>query len=313
MHAYNRRCLQKLVEKLTPDIVFHADDFYFFPAVRGRHCTVSDTQDDINWSGVDPDFARYFQTYFYQQSQQSQRNYVVSDAAGAGLNRNLSAPVAFTALPNGADFTQIRGVTQAAIERARQKHNLHGKRVVSYIGGPAKFDPDFAARLFNECQRRLPHIQFLIVGNVAPIPFKNVTWTGVVPPELAAVYYNLSDAGVILKDCSDDPFLCNSVPLKIIQYAAARKPVLTSRIEWATKGHFPNIFEPRSTDAAQWCAALERICSTFEWTAEMECIWDQYDWDSICGGLFEDLRRISANHANFRQVAQPVEIAGLEA
>jgi glycosyltransferase involved in cell wall biosynthesis len=254
-------------------------------------------QDDINWEQLAPDFSDYFRAYFATQFRRSDRSYIVSDAAKANLNDNLPEPVPFIAIPNGADYLQIRGISTDEIESYRERHRLRGKFVISYIGGPAKFDPDFAGRLFAHIESAMPEAQFLVVGKIRPMPNRNVTWTGAVPPDVAAVYYNLSDVGTVLRDCGSDPFLSNSVPLKFVQYAAARKPVLSSPIDWVISGNFPNIVCIPSTRVEDWCAELQRIRNEFVWTSAMEKSWESYSWQSVCATLFDDLRALAASQS----------------
>jgi hypothetical protein len=288
---YNRRVLQRVIEFIKPDVVFHADNFYLAPPFAGQHISISDTQDGINWNSLHQNYRSYRRGVLYDFLKQMDRAYIVSDAAGQHLNATLPGTVPFVAIPNGAAFDEIRAVPQSRIEAFRKRHGLTGKFVVSYIGGTAKFDPRFARQLFDYASNALPDVQFLIVGNIPKLPCSNATWVGAVPPDEAAVYYNLSDAGMILRNCDNDPFLDHSVPLKLIQYAAARKPVVGFQVQWAREGRFPNLFEVRTPEPAEWDTTLTRV-RKFRWTSAMDQIWLPYSWDVICQTIAEDLQSL---------------------
>ena len=292
---YNRRTLRRLIRVIQPDVVFHADNFYYFPAVDGNHIAVSDTQDDINWAGIGRAYGAHRRKFLYANFRKMARAYIVSEAAKLHLNQSFPSPIPFTVISNGAAFHEIRDVACDEISAARDRHRLNGKFIVSYIGGAAKFDPQFAKRLFGYAEKALPDTHFVIVGNIRPISFPNVTWIGPVSPETAAIYYNLSNVGTILRNCDDDPFIANSVPLKVIQYAAARKPVVGFQVQWAKERQFPNLFELSTSDPVAWCDELDRVRREFNWTDAMDDIWAPYSWDVICKTIADELHSLVLN------------------
>jgi hypothetical protein len=184
----------------------------------------------------------------------------------------------------------------------RGSHGLAGKYVITYIGGESKFDSNFAWSLFDAAKKSLPWVHFIVVGNVPKTIADNVTYVGAALPTLAAAYYRLSDLGVILRDTQGDPFLYDSVPLKIVQYSAARKPVLTFPIGWCEENQFPNVFALRDSDVALWCRTIESIHSTFRWTDDLDDRWAEYSWDSVAAKVYADLaaalgRQTAQSHA----------------
>jgi glycosyltransferase involved in cell wall biosynthesis len=287
--AYNGRTLKSLVHEFKPDVVFYADCFYFFPAVDGQHVNVCDMQDDIEWSSLNGPTGEYVLRTFESQLARCDRGYIVSEAARNSFDRNLGMPFPFVVVSNGADFDEIRAVNSGEVEDLRTRHGLHGKYVVSYIGTNPKFDPEFSARLFATALERSPEMHFLIVGAIKPMQFANVTWVGSVSPRTAAAYYNLSDAGTILRDSRSDPFLHGSVPLKILQYVAARKPVVGYLPAWAKQNRFPNLFEMHTADTHAWCDRFRSVREQFAWTAGMDEVWEPYSWQAICQNVYDDL------------------------
>lgn len=304
-YAYNGRTLKALIRELKPDVVFSADGYYFFPALEGDHVNVCDVQDDIEWWVLKGKNREYVLSNFRSNLAKSARAYIVSEAAQNSFNRNLPAPYPFVPVSNGADFDEIRGVSEREVRDLRAKHGIEGKYVVSYIGTNPKFDPEFAGGLFAAANERLPDVHFVVVGAIQPLDgYPNVTWTGSVAPQVAAAYYNLSDAGTILRDSRSDPFLHGSVPLKIIQYSAARKPVVGFLPEWASSNQFANLFEMRTADTQEWCERIAFVRDQFQWTANMEESWAPYSWQAICRTMYDDMcelcrmksERVQASH-----------------
>ncbi len=296
-YAYNGHVLDSLVQKLRPDVVFYGDGFYYFPLAPGDHLSLSDIQDDIGWPQIERQFPGHFLQVLSQNLSNVAHAYIVSEAAGNSFNRFLPQSVNFLPLPNGADFDEIRAPSRQQIAALREKDNLNGKYVISYIGGEVWFDLEFASRLFIAAAEVMPEAHFVIVGNLRRSRFKNVTWVGPVPPSTAAAYYNLSDAGAILRDGSADPFLYNSVPLKIIQYAAAQKPVVGFLPDWAASERFPNLFDLTTSDTQVWCDKFQELRRRFIWTSDMEERWKEFSWDAICSSIYNEMAMLCEQQA----------------
>lgn len=118
------------------------------------------------------------------------------------------------------------------VELARRAPRPHGPLTVLYAGGvSAAYGVD---RLI-EAARLLPNVRFTILGRgdqVARIMSdqpSNVVYGGFVPPaELAP---HVLEADILINPRpSDADFARNSFPSKLLEYAAAGRPVLTTRI-----------------------------------------------------------------------------------
>ena len=108
------------------------------------------------------------------------------------------------------------------------------------------------------------------------------------PPAEAALFYRLSDIGIVLNDTRTNNFLYHSVPLKIIQYAAARKPVLTYPVAWAEDIPASNIQLIDRRDPQLWLDALMKL-ESYQWTEAEESFWQDYDWAVICRRLAAEI------------------------
>ena len=65
----------------------------------------------------------------------------------------------------------------------------------------------------------------MLVGNLPEITAENVTNIGLVPPEKVCLFYLMADSGFMPQTVSDAS-VRNCMPLKIIQFSAAGKPVI---------------------------------------------------------------------------------------
>jgi hypothetical protein len=71
--------------------------------------------------------------------------------------------------------------------------------------------------------------------------------------------------------------------LKLIEYTASRKPVVSTPIEASMKLGFPNILFADETEAA-WAAALLKA-KELDWQDGWDSLVDAYDWMAICDKL----------------------------
>ncbi|WP_017324587.1 glycosyltransferase family 4 protein [Synechococcus sp. PCC 7336] len=284
MRWVNRKTLKRFLQTIDPDIVFFADGFFLFPWVPMRARAIADMQDDFDETRprISASEIRY-QTENYSHTF---RNYAVSQPTADRLGALYSTQ--FQALPNGADFATIRGVTPEQIQQLRTQLELAGKTVVTFIGTNAKYDGDFLRELALACDRQLPQIHFVIVGNVPSKSLPNVTFAGAKPPAETALYYRLSDIGIILTDTRQSKFLYHSVPLKMIQYAAARKPAVSYPVAWAEDLPVRNLAIVERPDTEVWVQALQQL-QQFEWGEAEEQYWQQYDWAVICDRLADEI------------------------
>ena len=288
-YAYNGRALRQLIGDLQPHVVIYGDGSCYFPAVGGSHLSVWDLQDAVNLSELSPEMQVVWRDRFLSDLPQVDLRYAVSQQAAEGLERQIGRAFGIRELPNGADFEEIQCVSDRQIAQLRDRHGLHGKKVATYIGGDVWFDPIFAVRLMRHLLSRGSHWHLVVVGNTARFDLENVSFVGPVAPEVAAAYYNLSDAGLLLKDSRNNPFLYESVPLKIVQYAAARKPIVTFPVQWCESEQFENVSIHQVADVQNWGDSLLRLETDFTWTERMETKWSAYSWHAIATTVYAQI------------------------
>ena len=147
-------------------------------------------------------------------------------------------------IPNGINMNRL---ILGDRERMRAQLGLEGKQVVSLIGltsSPSLFFVDALAL----AARQVPNLVFLLVGGgtlLRPIvercqqlrvPFVS---TGRVPSSEIGHYFAASDLGLYPGDA--DPYFDAACPIKVLEYTAARRPVVATDLEELRRMAFPNV------------------------------------------------------------------------
>ncbi|MCB0401995.1 MAG: hypothetical protein KDD41_07915 [Flavobacteriales bacterium] len=290
MRRHNLKSLKKVYDKIQPDLIFHADGYYFFPALQNNIPEYADLQDDINWNNIPAGNLTDARRYYTDQFRVSRINFIVSESAKKSVTEHITA--SFEPISNGADFAAIAQITSSQKEAFRKKYRIAGnKKIASYIGGAHKFDLKFTEKLLDQAARDLPDLLFVLAGNIPVINKPNAVFTGILPNEEANVLYAVSDLGLTLKNTADNDFIYNSVPLKFVQYAAARKPIVTFPVKWSVDAGFPNIVHINNEDVETWTREMKLFLENFEWKTDYDLIWEKYDWKNIGKTIFDKLKK----------------------
>ncbi len=156
--------------------------------------------------------------------------------------QRLGKPAVY--IPNGVTMARI---SLGDRDRTRAALGLNGKQVVSLIGLPSSrslFFVDGVAR----AARHLPNIVFLAVGGgglLKPIVERcrqlglPVVATGQVPSSQVANYFAASDLGLYAGD--SNPYFDAACPIKVLEYTAARRPVVATDLDELRRMAFPNV------------------------------------------------------------------------
>lgn len=138
-----------------------------------------------------------------------------------------------TYLPNGVD---LEAIGEASGSRIRAQYHIQDSLVVSLIGLTCSSDLYFAKSLMRFHQLRAD-ARFLIVGKGATYgPLHRALqgiqqaciWTGWVPPDQVYDYFLATDVG--LYPGADDEYFRAACPIKLLEYSAAGKPAVSSRV-----------------------------------------------------------------------------------
>lgn len=288
MRKHNKRTLQKIVSKIKPDVIFHADGYYFFPALKTSIPEFSDLQDDINWNNIPAKNLNEAYTYYTHQFNSSKINFIVSESAKISVTKHIKTN--FTPISNGADFNTINNITEEQKLIFKKKHTIPlNKKIASYIGGAHKFDIVFTKNLIKQAEKELPNLIFVLAGNLPSFESDNVIFTNILTNEEANVLYAISDVGLTLKNTNGNDFIYNSVPLKFIQYAAAKKYIVTFPIKWSVDHNFKNINHIGTENIDEWILSIKNVLHKPSWNNDLDIIWREFDWKTIGETIFNSI------------------------
>lgn len=289
MRKHNAKTLTKLITKLNPDVLFYADASYFFPALKKTNLLqICDVQDDIDWEKLPEVIRTYEKNYKSNQLKKYNIHYIVSDSAKDSFTNQLGF-FDFKVIYNGADFTELEKNYSSEIALIKEKYHLQKKYIITHIGSATWVNPVFTRKLFKEIYEFDQSIVLLLVGSMAKVDLPNVINIGMVPASESYIYYNISDLGLLLKNSIGSDFLYNAVPLKNIQYAAAKKPVISFPIQWLEKEKFNNTSIIKNEDVNEWVKEIQRVRVEFKWSEIDTTQWSEYNWDKICRTMFDEI------------------------
>jgi glycosyltransferase involved in cell wall biosynthesis len=195
-------------------------------------------------------------------------------------------------IPNGVDLAAFRQTPSEAVRNFRAQYHLEGRFTIGYIGNHGWWaGMDLLLAAFERLKVRVPESRLLIIGPGEDLPRyqeqmagnPDVIFTGPIPPEQIATCFQAVDIGVLpFQIC---PFTDNALPLKILEYGAARKRVLATPLKELKTLAFPHVslLEP---DPALWSAALEQEAKApSPWNPGWDSVIAGYDWPLVLSNL----------------------------
>lgn len=200
-------------------------------------------------------------------------------------------------IPNGVDFSAFQDVSPEAVQAVRDRYGLQDRFVIGYIGNHGWWSGlRFLMDAFDRVRETLPHACLMIVGPGEELPAlrkkagsrNDVVLTGPVPPPEVAAYFHASSLGVLPFELN--PFTHHALPLKILEYGAARKRVLATPLKELSTLALPHVslLEP---DPDIWAEALIREArQPTPWQPGWDAVIQDYDWPRLLAPLRDLLR-----------------------
>lgn len=157
-------------------------------------------------------------------------------------------------LPNGVD---LGAAARADGERVRRQYGLEDAKIVSLIGVTASARPFYVDGIA-EAMKSVPEVVFLVVGDPGELGETiraraqergvRLVETGPVPPSEVADYFAATDVGLYPGD--KNAYFDAACPLKVLEYTAARKPVVVTDLKELRNWGFPNVHLAEPTGEA---------------------------------------------------------------
>jgi glycosyltransferase involved in cell wall biosynthesis len=210
-------------------------------------------------------------------------------------------------LPNGTDVSSFRSVSDESVAELKKRWGIEGQKVIAFI---SNFEPWngllFLSRVFRKLSDERDDVVLLLVGSGKGLDgvrheyesMRNVIVTGSVPPEQVAAYFRTADVGVLPFDQCD--LTDRALPIKILEYGAARKHVVAAPLTELKRQNFPNVCLVEK-DVHLWTKAIDSAIAA-DWNPEWDEVYCGYDWKEIVrnrlvpriegtAGTFKDQKR----------------------
>lgn len=290
---YNTMQLSALIRYLNLDIVLNGSNFlYLFPSNGAIYCydfrDVPVTESESWW------FRTVVPLLLRRETRKAHLVTAVSRRLSEYLERLYGVDVWY--LPNGMYLSAFCSVSEAEIDAARRRYGLQGKFVIGYIGNFGKWAGlDFAVQVFEEFQRDINNAALFIVGPGEEVErcrkiyaSEDIVFTGGIDRVDVYRYFRCMDVGILSSPLAG--FRDYSFPIKVIEYSAAKKMVVSTPVDELKRINLPNVYFAEYGSVEQWVDALKRA-KEHAWQPAWDEVIRAYDWGKICEGLKERLER----------------------
>ncbi len=287
---FNRWQLSQFLAEQGIQLVISGNAYHFpMPQNNGIH-RIYDVVDDHLSPDSGPVWQRTHQ-FTLRELRQADQIMAISHALQAELEKAGFAQSHY--VPNGVDYAAFTQTNPAEIEAIRHQHQLHNRFVIGYIGNHGWWSGmALLMDAFQKLQTRHPNrCKLLIVGpgeelahyrqQAASNP--DIILTGPIAPQSVAAYFHVSSIGVLpFQQC---PFTDNAMPLKILEYGAARKTVIATPLKELITLSLPHVALVEA-EGELWASRLAQEMHTpTPWQPEWDSVIQQFDWRTVLAPL----------------------------
>ncbi|MBI2589459.1 glycosyltransferase [Candidatus Berkelbacteria bacterium] len=272
--------VSRVIQLIQPKFVINASYFSFSVTPSRYYRLIYDLVDDFDGSPREGWFDRSVRQFVGRELKSADEIWTISLGLMSKLKQVGYQTIRY--VPNGTTVDKFRTVSDTKISALRRKLGVTNKTVIGYIGNHASWSGiDFVLDL----ARKVPkNWIFLVVGGGSEVDKhkatapKNMKFIGPVLPSEVATYFRLTDIGIL--PFIRMPFTDNALPIKVIEYGAARKLLIAERLTELQRLRFPHVVFPKRRSVAAWLAALKTTRRT-RWQAGWDQTIEAFDWNEI--------------------------------
>ena len=295
--VYNRAWLSKLIRQISPSYIFNAST-YLHPLPRLKDAVYCYDFHDLPVANSFL-YRRIIDRHVRTEIRKADLLTAVSHGIVEYLEHKYGRSVHY--LPNGADMPRFEGVTQDEVEGIRRRFGLVGKFVIGYIGYFGGWSGlDFAVEVYKKFKGHIEDAVLFVVGSGEEVDKhrnrseEGVIFAGAVDQDEVHKYFCSIDVGILTSPPAG--FRNYSFPMKVIEYSAARKMVVSTPLAELKRINLPNVLLAEYGSVDEWVRALMKVKGT-PWDPSWDQVIEKYDWGRICRKLVELLEGRSHREA----------------
>jgi len=288
---FNSYFLRKFIRQENIDIIL-SGSYYMFEVPKTKNIKYILDFADVPISENNTYFDKFIDRQIRLEVKKADAVTAISDGLVKYINKNYRR--AAYQIPNGAYVSKLRLVSKAETDAIRNQHNLTGKWIIGYIGMIGSWvDVDFLVNVFREIKKEIPNATLLLVGPSPHLKLlrkefssEDIIITGAIEGEISR-YFRCLDIGVLPH--KKNLFQDLAFHIKLIEYSAARKIVVSTDLEETRHLNLPNIVLADLT-IKDWVEAIRRA-REMRWSSEWDKLIDPYDWSNIINKFSEIINR----------------------
>lgn len=275
---FNGNILDEFVKEIGINVIINAS-YYLFSIKKNERIKYIYDLVDLPQTKID-----YIRKYVEEEIGKANLIFTASSGLSDFVIKKYNRDSVF--IPNGTNIGKFRDINENEIEEIRTKYNLKGKYVIGYIGNFGNWSNiEFIIDVFLEVEKEINNAVLLLVGpgnileTITPdLKEKGIITTGAINPKDIYKYFKVIDVGILPSKITD--FRNYSFPIKIIEYTAASKIIVSSPLEEVKTLAFPNIIFASPEKIIEWVNAMKKAKITL-WKNEWNTIIEKYDWSEI--------------------------------
>lgn len=271
---FNKRILKKIIKKYSIDFIFsEALDNY----------DVSNLGIPYIYDIVDFNPSGEFSEFLRKQVDNAALVTVISKYIQKKLWRKS------VIIPNGVDIKNLR--------KAKPLKKNKKVKIIGFIGNHDWWSGlIFLIKSFSLIKK--PFVELWIIGGGNEIPkakkyvkenkIKNVKFIGKIPKDKIYRYYKTIDLGVLPFDKNE--LTDAALPLKILEYTAAKKIILATDLEELKRLKFSNLYLLEQNEE-KWAKKMKKLLDkkwNNNWNEEIK----KFSWDFLANKLINEIKKV---------------------
>lgn len=290
---FNSFWLKKIIKREGIDLVINGS-YYLFSIPRKREFKYIVDLADLPVEGI----KSYFDRFIHERTKIELIKADAITVVSLGLVKYLSENYKLDSylIPNGAYIDQLRFSNRNEdIEEVKKRYGVSGKWIIGYIGFiiGSWMDMEFLVSVFREIKKEISNAVLLLVGASPRLEFfrdkfskADIIFTGAVQEDINK-YFNCLDLAIL--PYKKTPYQDMAFHIKIIEYTAARKIVVSSPLDEILRLKFSNIIIC-PLDKAEWVKAI-KMAYHLKWQPDWDKQVYDYDWKNVIDKLIEIIER----------------------